>query len=156
MFHFSGESSAGFSLVDTMVGTFVLGLVIAGGLTGLGQASMLSEKSREQAEADFILRSEVEQIRSMTWAEVSALVDQIEDFRKSNGGRDFDELQTVSATRLTDMRMSAAVKADTLSNAGESGKAIFHITLSWKPISGRSSTEARAFIVTEGGLSANE
>ena len=60
------------------------------------------------------------------------------------------------AHRLTDMRMSAAVKADTLSNAGESGKAIFHITLSWKPISGRSSTEARAFIVTEGGLSANE
>ena len=51
----------GFTLIETVIAVFVMSVVISAGLMSLNQVNRLSEKSREQALADFYLRAECEQ-----------------------------------------------------------------------------------------------
>jgi len=143
----------GFSLVDTMVGAFVMGLVIAGGLTGLGQATLLSGKSRSQANADFILRAEIELMRSLEWAELEALADTVDDYMNSNGGKEYPNFQTMPEAELAASGYSGKVKADALQQSGQAGKVIFHLTLEWSDRTGKTHEESRVMIFAEGGLS---
>ncbi|MFP4070356.1 MAG: type IV pilus modification PilV family protein [Verrucomicrobiota bacterium] len=151
----SKQADSGFSLIDTMVGTFVMGLVIAGGLTGLGQATLLSEKSQEQAQADHILRTEVEELRGMDWSELEAFYDAVKDHQASGKG-DYPGFSTLDQSALEAMNLLARVKADALNASGENGKIIFHLSLDWSDKTGKTHAESRVLVVTEGGLSAND
>lgn len=146
-------STLGFSLVEMMAGTAVMTLVITGGLVALGQATLLSEKSTEQVQADFILRQEVEGLRSMDWSEIESLHDKILAYEKSSADP-YSELINFSSSDLTDMGITAEVTAKERHSSGQSGMTIFRILLSWKDKSGKEYQEARVLTVTEGGLSA--
>jgi prepilin-type N-terminal cleavage/methylation domain-containing protein len=144
----------GFSLVEMMAGTFVMSLVITGGLVALGQATLLSEKQQEQSIADFFLRTETEQIRAKDWAEIETLSSTVQQYEEQNSGNRYPNLQTLTATELKNMNMSAEVKSDSLNSAGEVGKIIFHVTLNWSDKTGKPHEETRVIVVTEGGFSA--
>lgn len=146
-------SKAAFSLVEMMAGTAVMTLVITGGLVALGQATILSEKSTEQVRSDFILRQEVEALRSMDWSEIETLHDTILAYEKTRAGA-YSELLNYSTSELTAMGITAEVTAKELHASEESGKTIFKINLSWDDKTGREYKEARVLTVTEGGLSA--
>jgi len=144
----------GFTLIETVIAVFVLSVVISAGLVSLNQVNRLSEKSREQALADFYLRAECEQLRALDWEEVQDLTEEINDYENSNPGDAYSVLQSLTANRLSELNMTAAIKSTTLSSSGETGKNIFHITLTWSDNSGQLHEESRLLIITEGGLSA--
>jgi len=144
----------GFTLIETVIAVFVFSVVISAGLVSLNQVNRLSEKSREQALADFYLRAECEQLRALDWEEVQDLTEEINDYENSNPGDAYSVLQSLTANRLSELNMTAAIKSTTLSSSGETGKNIFHITLTWSDNSGQLHEESRLLIITEGGLSA--
>ena len=144
----------GFTLIETVIAVFVMSVVISAGLMSLNQVNRLSEKSREQALADFYLRAECEQLRALDWEEVQDLTEEINDYENSNSGDAYSVLRSLTADRLSELNMTAAIKSGTLSSSGETGKNIFHITLTWSDNSGQLHEESRLLIITEGGLSA--
>jgi len=144
----------GFTLIETVIAVFVMSVVISAGLMSLNQVNRLSEKSREQALADFYLRAECEQLRSLDWQEVQDLTEEINDYEESNPGVAYSALRSLTAARLSELNMTAAIKSNILSSSGETGKNIFHITLNWGDNSGGIHEESRLLIITEGGLSA--
>lgn len=148
------KKTSGFSLVETIVATFIMSLVITGGLSGLGQSTLLSEKSRHQSLADFVLRTEVEQLRTMDWNDVEALQGRIETYETNNTGDRYPTLQILSADDLSSMGMSSELKVAQLNSSGETGKLIFHLTLNWEDKINRAHEESRVLIITEGGISA--
>ncbi len=151
---FLSDKKRGYSLVETIIGIFVMGLVITGGLVAMGQATLLSEKGEQQSIADFFLRAEVEQLRAMDWTDIEALGTTIKTYETKNAGGRYPNLQTLDSTALSSLNMSAEVKSETLNKSGETGKKIFHITLNWEDKTGKTHTESRVLVITEGGFSA--
>lgn len=145
----------GFTLVEMIVGTAVMAFVITGGLVALGQATLLSEKSTKQVEADFILRQEIETLRNMAWSEVDALRDTIDTYEQSNPNQAYPHLQKHSKIALTAMGYEAAVSASALQSSGQLGRTIFKILITWRDKSGKAHQEARVLTLTEGGFSAD-
>ena len=137
-----------------MIAVFIMSVVISAGLVSLGQVNRLGEKSREQAIADFYLRAEYEQLRALSWTEVEALTTTINDYQDDNLGDAYPDLLSLSEDRLSELKMTAAVKSTALNASGETGKNIFRITLYWSDNSGRNNEESRLVTITEGGLSA--
>lgn len=148
-------SLEGYTLVETLVGVGVMALVITGGLVALGQATLLSEKSSDQVMADFLLRNEVEAIRASDWTTVSSHHDTISNYLGSNSSKlGYPSLKTLEEDALADKGYSAEVTSARLNSAGETGKIIFRVLVKWEDRTGRPHEEARAMVVTEGGLSA--
>lgn len=145
----------GFSLVEMIVGTAVMSLVITGGLVALGQATLLSEKSSEQVRADFILRQEVESMRSMAWAEIENLHDAIESYESANPNKAYPTLRNYTENTLISMGFASEVTAAELQSGNEPGRSIFKILLTWEDKSGKEHQEARVLTITEGGFSAD-
>jgi len=151
----SPRTKSGFSLLDALIGTFVMGLVIAGTLTGLGQATLLSEKTSKQSTAGFILNKETERLRGMDWSSVRQWVAKVAAHRQANG-TDYPEFGAASQDELDAAGMSAAARAEFLHRSGETGKAIARLTLNWTDDTGAAHAESRSLVLTEGGLSADE
>ncbi|MGJ8649692.1 MAG: type IV pilus modification PilV family protein [Opitutaceae bacterium] len=149
------RSQKGFSLVEMIVGIFVMSVVITGGLIGLTQANLLSEKASEQAMADFLLRVEAERMRSMDWSEVTTLADTIIAYEKKHNGDRYNTLQSMSDDDLSDANMTAEIKTADLNSGGIVGKQIFHVTLNWEDKTGKDHSESRVLVITEGGFSAD-
>ena len=144
----------GFSLVEAMVAITIMAFVITGSLVSMGQVSLLSEKSRKQAVADFYLRTQTEQLRSMEWIEVKALNDTTLAYEETNSGSHYPYLQNLSASQLTASGMSAKMKSQALNKDGETGKIIFRIAMDWADKTGKIHEESRVLIIIEGGFSA--
>lgn len=155
MTHKKQRSKKGFSLVEMIVGLFVMSVVITGGLIGLTQANLLSEKASEQAMADFLLRVEAERMRSMSWSEVTALADTIVAYEKKNNGDRYNTLQSMSNTDLSAANITAEIKTADFKSGGTTGKQIFHVTLNWEDKTGKDHSESRVLVITEGGFSAD-
>ncbi len=147
-------SQKGFSLVEMIIGLFVMSLVITGGLVGLSQANLLSEKANDQALADFLLRVEIERLRSMDWAEIETLRSRITTYENTNSGQRYPSLQSITANDLAAAGMTAEVQGKVWATGTAADKNIFHITLNWQDATGRSHSESRVCVVTEGGFSA--
>jgi hypothetical protein len=139
-----------------MVAMAVMALVITGSLVAMGQVTLLSEKSRDQAFADFYLRAETEQLRSLNWTEVKTLSSKVLAYESTHNGNYYPELQTLSPSQMTASGMSAQTKSQALNSLGETGKIIFHMTMFWADKTGKSHEESRVLIITEGGFSANK
>jgi hypothetical protein len=139
-----------------MVATLIMGMVITGGLVGLGQATLLSEKSSEQATADFLLRAEVEHLRSLNWIEVQTYSNELLTYENLHGGSYYTILLSISAQQLADLNISVEIKSQALGSSGETGKIIFHLTLDWDDRTGKSHKESRVLVITEGGFSAHD
>jgi len=148
------SKESAFSLVEVMIGVFVLGLVIVGGLMGLAQSNLISEKTNYQSIADFLLRAETERLRSLDWSEVDSLATAISNFKATSGAKPFSSLLSISSDELTDLKFLAEVKCDDYGSAPGNGKKIFRITLNWTDQTGRDHEESRVVIITEGGISA--
>ncbi len=144
-----------FSLVEMIIGTAVMSLVITGGLVALGQATLLSEKSTEQVQADFILRQEAETLRSMDWSDIDNLRSTIQQHQQTSSGQAYPNLQNFTKDTLAAMGFEAEVTARALQSNGEIGRTIFKINLSWADKSGKEHEEARVLTITEGGFSAD-
>lgn len=149
------RSTKAFTLIEMIIGTAVMSLVITGGLIALGQATLLSEKSTEQVQADFILRQETETLRSMSWVEIESLHAAIKTYEKSNENKAYPNLQNFNVSALTAMGINAEVTAQERQTSEEIGKSIFKINLQWTDKSGKEHNEARVLTVVEGGFSAD-
>ena len=63
----SGDKEKGITMIETMIGLAVIGVVMVAFLSGLATASQGTILSREQATAESLVRSEIEYVRSCTY-----------------------------------------------------------------------------------------
>lgn len=91
-----GGSKSGFSLVEMMVAIFVLGIVLTSAFSTVAQALQTMETSRDYARVAQILQSEMEDLRTMSWATLNAQedtdgglvsIDLTEEFNDAFGAR---------------------------------------------------------------------
>ena len=143
----------GFSLIEVMAGVFIMATVITAGLAGLSQSQRISSKSQSLAYGNLILRAEVEEIRTMTWSEIETFYKAIKDYESANNTT-YSTLASKSSSDAGTSNLATQIKAEQLSGATEIGKIIFHVTVSWDDLGGKSREESRVFVVTEGGISA--
>lgn len=64
---------AGITLVELMVAVFILGIVFTSAFGVLGQGFNMIETSRDYTRVAQILQSEMESVRTMNWAAITAL-----------------------------------------------------------------------------------
>lgn len=69
-----------------IAGTAIMTLVITGGLVALDLTTRFPDKITEQVKSDFILRQEVEALRSMDWVEIETRHDTILAYEKTRAG----------------------------------------------------------------------
>lgn len=90
------RSKGGFTLVEMMVAIFVLGLVLTAAFSTVAQALQTVETSRDYARVAQILQSEMEDLRTMSWATLEAqeetdggvvAIDLTEEFNEAFGSR---------------------------------------------------------------------
>lgn len=67
------ESKDGFTIIEVVIAMGIFALVIAGGMIGVRRGFEVVENSRHYTRVSQILQSEVESMRSLSWAEVDAL-----------------------------------------------------------------------------------
>lgn len=67
------SSTQGFTLVELMISTVVLLVIFAGGFGALHQGNRLIEIARDETRAGQILQSEIEDLRTLNWTELTAL-----------------------------------------------------------------------------------
>ncbi|MGJ8639484.1 MAG: type IV pilus modification PilV family protein [Opitutaceae bacterium] len=149
------SGKAGFSLIEMIIGMFVMSLVITGGLLGLGQANLLSEKANKQSIADFLLRVETERIRGMSWSELEALSTRIASYEKTNANKSYSVMQSISTDDLSKVGLEAALRTADMTAWNARGKKVFHLSLNWDDQTGREHVETRVIVITEGGFSAS-
>ncbi len=146
----------GFSLIEVMAGMFIMATVITAGLAGLTQSQRISSNSQSLAYANLILRAEVEEVRTMTWSEIETFYKEIKDYESSNR-KTYSTLTSKSHSDAGVRNLSTQIKAEQLSSTSdpsETGKIIFHVTVNWDDLRGKSHEESRVFVITEGGISA--
>lgn len=140
----------GFTLVETVIGLAVMALVITGGLIAIGQTTLISEKTTEQIQADYVLRGEVEALRELSWAEAADHHRAVQNYTAGP----YPSFISFDETSLGTMGLVAETSSARISRAGETGKLAFKILVRWDDRSGRSHEEARVLVITEGGVSA--
>lgn len=130
-------------------------MVITGGLVALGQATLISEKNSAQTMADFLLRGEIEAIRTLEWDEVSAHHSEVEAYLINNPADEYPDFLSMDENALLELGFEAGVLSSQLNAAGETGKIAYRLQLEWDDRSGKTHEESRVLIVTEGGFSAD-
>jgi type II secretory pathway pseudopilin PulG len=63
----SGSKEQGITMIETVIGLAIIGLVMVAFLSGLATASRGTILSREQTTAESLVRSEIEYVRSCTY-----------------------------------------------------------------------------------------
>lgn len=71
------SQSRGFTLVEVIVAMGIFTVVIAGGLSGVRRGFDILQDSRNYTRVSQILQSEVETLRTYSWAELTSLSDNI-------------------------------------------------------------------------------
>jgi len=69
----SRESRVGFTLVEVMISMAVILTIFAGGFGALFQGNKLVEIARDETRASQVLQSEIEDLRTLDWATLTAL-----------------------------------------------------------------------------------
>jgi prepilin-type N-terminal cleavage/methylation domain-containing protein len=70
--HSAVSSQKGFSLVELMIGTMVIGLVLISSLAGLSTGYRMIESARDYTRSTQILQSEMEDLRTLNWTDLSS------------------------------------------------------------------------------------
>ena len=99
----SARSQNGFTLVEVMIGMLVLSISIAG-VTGLiAQSFFCLENSRKLNHVSQVLQTEIENIRTYSWAEIEAMPFWSE-FEPSVGTLDLSKLNLVCERYVFDSK----------------------------------------------------
>ena len=102
------SSTRGFTLVELMISTVVLLVIFAGGFGALHQGNRLIEIARDETRAGQILQSEIEDLRTLNWTEVTELNAEAEYDPQSSFTNAYAErydLTRVITTRSTTERL---------------------------------------------------
>lgn len=69
------KNKIGYTLIEVMVAASIFGMVIVGGISGVRMGFHIVDNSRHYTRVSQILQSEVESLRSLSWADLNQLPD---------------------------------------------------------------------------------
>lgn len=69
----NNKTKQGYSLIEVMVAAAIFAIVISGGFAGVRMGFQIVDNSRHYTRVSQILQSEVESLRSLSWAELNKL-----------------------------------------------------------------------------------
>lgn len=122
----------GYSLPEVVVSLAILGLVFASITRSLDYATRLSSGNRMQADANMLLASESEYLRSLQWSQVEALAG-TSTFHDDDAGDAY-------ATQRSAQDLSTGLRSIVL-------------TVSWSDPFGKSRSARTLVVISAGGLS---
>lgn len=144
--------NAGFSLIETMMGSMVMTMVLAGSFSALSQGVDMANRARNEQFADRILNNEVQYLRTLSWNEINqSNIDGLEAKPYSHA----ETVSFLSGTReyfdgnvpLRDLKLDV----DHTSSHSSTRKHI-ELTLTWKEISGRDMSRTVTFSYSKNGI----
>lgn len=103
----------GFTLVEIMVAVMVLAFGVSASVVALRVGFGMVETARDQTMVSQFLQSEIENLRMMRWAEISALPEE-ETFSIESDFDDFVADRFTCVRRVEDVRPGARIKRVTL------------------------------------------
>ena len=143
---------AGFSLIETMMGSMVMTMVLAGSFTALSRGVDLANQARSEQFADRLLNNEISYLRTLSWEDIdSSNVDGLRD-------KTYTEAQTLAFFKTTRGFVDADIPMRDLQltvdfNKTHSGsRKHIELTLDWKEINGRSMTRTATFSYSKDGI----
>lgn len=101
----SANCSPGLTLIEVVIALFVLGVVLTSSITMMGQGFLSVDHSRNLNRASQILQTEMETLRSYSWAEIDALAAE-SDFVPFNGAITFNMNNIVCKRILSTEKMN--------------------------------------------------
>jgi len=155
------KKKSGFSLVETMMGSIVMTMVLAGSFSALSQGMQMASQARGEQFADQLLDNEIQYLQTLSWFSF-ATVNKVYD---SDGVLLLEEKQyTHSETEglfnsrdyfkgdipLRDMTL----KVNSLNEFDGTFKErkLLTLTLEWKDIDGKSMSRDVEFIYSKDGI----
>jgi len=127
---------AGFSLIELMVALFVFSIAMTGGYACIKMGIDLVDNSRHNTRAAQIMQSEIERVRSMAWADLTAL---------SSSPTSVVISSDFSQAGYTAYSMTRAV-----TGSGSSRK--ITLVIAWDAIGGRTYSKTYVTQYTQGGI----
>ena len=126
----------GFSLIEILISMTMFTLTMGGGLMGVRKGFEFVENARHYSNASQVLQSEVETLRTLNWADIDALLDDVDIALDGKYNSDITNFYSVSR-KITDTGVQ---------------KKEIEVTISWKDSSGREHSIQYNTFFTEGGI----
>lgn len=126
----------GFSLVELLIALVVFAIVIVSGFACVKLGLGLVDNARHHTRASQIMQSEVERLRSLAWAHLTALPPA--------------KTQVSVASQFDDSSYTNYILFRSLGGSGDSRKIILEV--SWTDMGGRAHTKTYVTQYTKGGL----
>jgi prepilin-type N-terminal cleavage/methylation domain-containing protein len=130
------RKNEGFTLVEVIIALLVFSIVITSGFACVKMGLTLVDNSRHHTRAAQIMQSEIERVRSMPWASLTALPRA-------------ETAVSVDPQFNNAIYGSYAMKR-AIAGVGATRK--ISLVVSWKDISGKSHTKSYVTLYTKGGL----
>ncbi|MGE9296986.1 MAG: type IV pilus modification PilV family protein [Puniceicoccales bacterium] len=132
----------GVTLVEVMVGMVIIAIIFLSTMATMSIGFRASENTRQNAEAQFYLESELEYLRSLDWSEL-------------------EELRTKYAESKTPLSFLSAAPNDAMSGGlvigyrdGRTNQMQVVLTTEWTDAKGKTHDANFVTIITDGGVSA--
>lgn len=136
----------GVTLVEVMVGMVVIAIVFLSTMATLDIGFRAAQNSRLNADAQFLLESEIERVRAMTWSEVEALQSQYK--RDKEAGN-----TTAFGTTNNNAKLATSLTISNRNNRSDQLEVFLSVT--WTDSKGKSHEANMVTLITQGGISAN-
>lgn len=148
----SRNRKRGFSLIETMMGSVVMTMVLAGSFTALSRGIDLANQARSEQFADRLLSNEISHLRTLTW----------DDIDSSNIGglmeKTYSSSDTLTFFKSTrgyidnDVPMRNLQLAVDFSKTHSGSRKHIELTLNWEEINGRDMTRITTFSYSRDGI----
>lgn len=132
----SSTARYGFTLVELLISLVVFSIVIVSGFACVKLGMVQVDNARHHTRASQIMQSEIERVRSLAWANLTAL---------PRG-----QTQVSVASQFNDASYTNYEMTRTIRGVGDSRKITLDVT--WKDMSGRAHSRSFVTQYTKGGL----
>ncbi|MGJ3243818.1 MAG: hypothetical protein ACFE0O_12820 [Opitutales bacterium] len=138
------KARSGFSLFETVMGTAVMSLVLAGVFSGLTQAAHLTDRARSEQFVTQVLQNEIVELKAESWNTISSLSSVTYDYRDTQSHLEKYFTDPVPVLNLTYNRSVESL------NAGKQRR--ITIEMEWVTMAGQKLSREIAFTYTQGGV----
>lgn len=137
---------AGVTLIEVMVGMVVIAIVFLSTMATLDIGFRASQNARLNADAQFLLESEIERIRALSWTEVEALQSKFEQNKQAGLATEFGvanaNQQLANSLQITD-------------RDGRTDQVEVLLSVTWTDGKGKQHEANLVTLVTQSGISAS-
>ena len=156
------RKKAGFSLVETMMGSVVMTLVLAGSFSALSQGAQMAGQARSEQFVDQLIHNELQYLKTLNWSSFDRQNNRVYDAELSNiilREQTYSVADTESLFQgrsyfqgsipVRDLSLNFNYRSD---GSGDSERKTLTFTFTWKEIDGRDMSRTVEFVYCKNGV----